>query len=106
MATVEKNYVFHFRYKNGVLERGKTEGNVDSRGGVTVAAILSDEETRVGICKCHTNDNFTKHRGFVSASGRAKSKKAILLPGKMELGALKDEAWKLANDKTVMARFK
>jgi hypothetical protein len=59
-------------------KRHKDEANrILSRGGVTTAYILDDNNVVVGYAQamCHKHDNFSKQQGRVKAEGRLKSQR-------------------------------
>lgn len=57
----------HFRYP-------ESNGSFKSRGGRTVAYLeTAPGEFRVGLSKCHTNDNFNKSLARARAGGRLNS---------------------------------
>lgn len=59
----------HFRYPSA-------KGGFESRGGRTVAYLeTAPGEFRVGMSKCHTNDNFNKALARARAGGRLNSVK-------------------------------
>lgn len=56
------------------LRNVDVDGNIDSRGGLTVAYVQDVDQdggplVKAAIAFCHTNDNYSKHLGRVKSYG-------------------------------------
>lgn len=60
-----------FAYKRVV----NPQGEIDPRGGLTIAYEQQGNTINYAIARCHHNDNFNKQQGRVKAAGRLLSDK-------------------------------
>lgn len=56
------------------------QGQIESRGGLTVAVSLENRTVTYAIAQCSTKDNFCRKQGRVKAEGRLKSQEAVSFP--------------------------
>lgn len=56
------------------------QGQIESRGGMTVAVNLEGRNITYAIAQCSTKDNFCREQGRIKAGGRLKSQLATTLP--------------------------
>jgi len=55
------------------------DGNILSKGGATISAIVDDNDkvAKFAVAWCHSRDNFSRHIGKVKATGMMNSDNAV-----------------------------